>query len=909
MQKIIERESRCRPVNHGPNRSLLTVRERVSLHLLLQNRFALDSDSPKTVTQEGVAKAVEVGRNNVAKVLAEMGKDGVLDTFTRHVKGLPSVRKVYFLTPKGLEEAKTIKQELESSEVEVIDLNGEHHRDEIGRLGNYLPKRYDLLELVNGISQGVLDCRTFHENKLREERRFVDFTDKKPAVRTFFGREREMEVLSSLLTSESRRMVVINGIPGIGKTTLLAKFAQTVRENCNVFWYKVHEWANLKALLRPLAEFLSQMGKRNLEWYLNQTEVPLVGETTHILELDMKEMSALLIFDDVHKADPSVLEFLGAFLTVLEGLKGVRAVCTARELPNFYSRTAVFRGQVEELNMDGLDRRSSVQMMRSRGISEADVEEVFRITSGHPLFLELIDDPKLALGKNIRIFIEQEVFSRLDVAERKIMSIAAIFRYPVLIDAFFIMEEEIHLAAGVERVELDGADYAVSYEAVDSLLSKAIIYESVGRLIGMHDLLREFSLSRLTPRQRRVYHRAAARYYLQDASAPARVEGLYHSIMAGDIATAVAIAAGDGRAIINKGYATQFAPLLERLARDMGGTAKKDLVEINLLQGEVLFLQGEWDRAMEALHTLERSSPVQLDGRVISEINRMIGVIHLHRADYEKAMDFLGMGLEISQRNGDLSSVADILYDMGGVLERRGRNLEAVEHFRRAQEIALELGDDLALGKALYGLGRAHATLREYPEAIRHKKEALSVLERRGDTTMMAKASTSIGNDLCTMGRSQEGMVYLERAAELAGAVGDLSTVGYATSSLAGCKLYQGDLEGAEELVRQCLPISSKLNDPLMQATLRFYGGYIHTHRKEWTKAREEFEGSIDILRKLDAPARLGQWLMEIADIYAQNNDREEAMALLDEAFDIATRLGHEKLLRQVAENRGRLCT
>ncbi len=33
---------------------------------------------------------------------------------------------------------------------------------------------------------------------------------------------------------------------------------------------------------------------------------PLV-ETTHILELDMKDMSALLIFDDVHKADPSVL--------------------------------------------------------------------------------------------------------------------------------------------------------------------------------------------------------------------------------------------------------------------------------------------------------------------------------------------------------------------------------------------------------------------------------------------------------------------------------------------------------------------------------------------------------------------------------------------------------------------------
>jgi len=242
------------------------VKERVFLHLLFQQRFVMDSDSPKSVTQEGVAKAVDVGRNNVAKVLAEMRKEGTVDTFTRHVKGLPSVRKVYFLSAKGLEKAKAIKQDVESTKVDIIDLQGQHLQDEIGRLGNYLPKRYDLLELINGIVQGSIDCRNFHENRMREERRYVDFTDKKPAVRAFYGREREIGMLSDLLTSETKRMVVINGIPGIGKTTLLAKFAQNVRDRTSVFWYKVHEWANLKALLRPLAEFLSQMGRRNLEW-------------------------------------------------------------------------------------------------------------------------------------------------------------------------------------------------------------------------------------------------------------------------------------------------------------------------------------------------------------------------------------------------------------------------------------------------------------------------------------------------------------------------------------------------------------------------------------------------------------------------------------------------------------------
>jgi tetratricopeptide (TPR) repeat protein len=879
------------------------------LHLLFQQRFSMDSDSPKTVTQEGVAEAVEVGRNNVAKVLAELVKEGAVEVSTRHVKGLPSVRKVYFLTPAGLEDARSIKADLETTVIDIIDLHGARHRDEMGHLGNYLPKRYDLLELVLGVSQGCIDCRSFHENRMREERRFVDFTDKKPAVRNFFGRQKEIGLLGDLLTSEVARMVVINGIPGIGKTTLLAKFAQTVRESTNVFWYKVHEWANLKALLRPLAEFLSQMGRRNLEWYLNQTEKPMVGEVSHILEADLKDLSVLLIFDDVHKADTTVMEFLGALLSVLEGLEHVRAVCTARELPSFYSRSFVFGGQVIEVNLEGLDQESSERMLRSRGLREGDLEKVFQMTNGHPLFLELIDDPQLALGKNIRIFIEQEVFSRLGVAERKIMSIAAVFRYPVLIDAFFIMEEEIQRAAGMERVEMDGTDYAVSYEAVDSLLSKAIIYESVGRLIGMHDLLREFSLSRLTLRQRRVYHRAAARYYLQDGSAPARVEGLFHSIMAGDIPTAVSIAAGDGRSIINKGYAAQFSPLLDRLLRDAEGTMGEDLMDIEVLQGEVLYLQGEWDRAIDVLGDLLRKVPGDRDARILSEINRMIGVIHLNRGDYERAMTYLRTGMDICLHSGDRSTLADILYDIGGLLERRGRSEEALAHFEKARVMALELADDLALGKALYGLGRVHATMGEYSKAIVHKKEALSVLERRGDTTMMAKACVSIGNDLCITGASVEGGKYLERSMDLANAVGDLSTVGHSMANLTGCKIGLGDLQGAEDLVRSCVPISIKLNDPLMTSMLRFYSGFISSSRGDWEKAREEFMVAMDILRELDSPVRLGQLLMDIADLSLQHNELDEAVALLQEALDIASRIGHQKLLQQVRENMERLCT
>jgi nitrogen regulatory protein PII-like uncharacterized protein len=223
---------------------LLTVRERVVLHLLAQHKYSQDADAPKVVTQDGIASSIEVGRNNVAKIMTVMSGEGIVDIQSKHVKGLPSVRLVYFLAPKGFEEGKKLKTSIESTAVEVIDLNGEGHDDEVGRIGVYLPNRYSLLELAMGVSRGKFDCASFHEGKVKEERRFVDYSDKKPAIRTFFGREEEMEKLHALLTSQTLKAVMIYGIPGIGKTTLLAKFTQDIRDRINVFWFKVHEWVD-----------------------------------------------------------------------------------------------------------------------------------------------------------------------------------------------------------------------------------------------------------------------------------------------------------------------------------------------------------------------------------------------------------------------------------------------------------------------------------------------------------------------------------------------------------------------------------------------------------------------------------------------------------------------------------------
>ena len=87
------------------------------------------------------------------------------------------------------------------------------------------------------------------------------------------------------------------------------------------------------------------------------------------------------------------------------------------------------------------------------------------------------------------------------------------------------------------------ADYMLDYDTIDSLLSKSLLMESMGRMLSMHDLIREFVYSRLHPRQRKLYHRAAAKYYLQEGTASSSVEALYHSLQASEHKSAIRIAA------------------------------------------------------------------------------------------------------------------------------------------------------------------------------------------------------------------------------------------------------------------------------------------------------------------------------------------------------------------------------
>lgn len=881
-------------------KTLLTVREKVILHILSYHRFIYDADAPAAATQEGIAEAVDVGRNNISKTVNALAKDGLVEIHTKHVKGFPTVKKVYFLTPVGFQAALDLKAEIESIPIKVTDFDGKVHKDIVGKLGVYLPGRYTFLEMVMGVEHGKFDCASFHESRIKAERRYVDYTDRKPAVRNFYGRSEEMKLLSQFINSKTAKVMVVVGIPGMGKTTLIAKFVQDIRDERNLFWYRVHEWVTLKLLLAPLAEFLSQLGRKGLESYLSRNDVPQVGEVTVLLETELKDLSAVIVLDDVQKADPSVDAFLSAIVAVLENLPQVYVICTSREIPSFYSRTAVFKGSVVELMLDGLDKESSFRLLRSRDISEKGLMDIYLATKGHPLFLELVDNPRSALGKNVRMFIEQEVLSKLDFTERRILEVASIFRYPVLIEAFFTMEEEISKQLDGTSKELSYNDYLVDYDTMDSLLSKSLMHESVGRMVGMHDLLRDFFYSRLTPRQRVSYHSAACRYYLQNSSAPSHVEALYHALKAQEHDMAIRIAASHGRDIIAKGYGLPFAPLLSELQAAAPGMGKGERLELLMLEGEVLDVQGEWDRAIGRYEEADRLADPAADQRVLAEIGWRVGLIHLRRSNLERAEDCFNRSLEQATAIDDKHTLVNVHYGLGGIMQDRGRMHEALAEYQRSHDLARSIGDHASIGRALYGIGRIYTGMMEHPQALKAKKEALEEVERTGDVDEIARVCIGIGVTLGDMGDHAEAAKYHERAVEMGRKSGNMFLKGYATRNLASTLIEMGDLSQAEGMLEPVAEVFRKLNNPHLAADVHLMRGYIHSRKRNWEWAKGEFNAALDIVRPMSMPLVLGRWLFEISKEYISNGDREGAGELLAEALRLSSGGEAENLRKEV---------
>ena len=100
-------------------RNKLTQKKLLVLYLRGKEVFISDEGlvfASPDITQEGIARALKIGRSNVPRLLKSLVERGYVKEWKARVNGYTHLKKVYTLTPKGIQLAKEIEQRIHTEE-------------------------------------------------------------------------------------------------------------------------------------------------------------------------------------------------------------------------------------------------------------------------------------------------------------------------------------------------------------------------------------------------------------------------------------------------------------------------------------------------------------------------------------------------------------------------------------------------------------------------------------------------------------------------------------------------------------------------------------------------------------------------------------------------------------------------
>ena len=622
----------------------------------------------------------------------------------------------------------------------------------------------------------------------------VDVEQRSPVP--LIGRDRELTLLEQIferaLQEKGVQLVTVSGEPGVGKSRLVWEFHTFVDDRPEiVFWRQgrclpygegITFWA-LGEIVKAHAGILESDGPDEAttklsaavetagveaserDWVRSHL-APLVGATSDgaggggereeafaawraFIEAVASERPLVLVVEDLHWADPAMLEFLEHLVDWAAEVQLV-VVCTAR--PELYERTPGWGGGMRNSSTLGLaplgqeDTARLVGALLDQAVLPASTQQaLLERAGGNPLYAEefvrmLVDRGVLQRRGDVWTLDEAAEFplpetvqaliaARLDtlIPERK-----ALLHDAAVVGKVFWSGTLASMGARDERDVREGLHELARKELVRPARRSSV--EGQAEYSFWHLLIRDVAYAQIPRAGRADKHRAAAAWI--EGMAGERVAD-HAELLAFHHEEALRLAAAAGAATTDADR--EAAARFLRLAADK--TASLDM------------------------------------GRSVGYLERALG--HLSHDPVGRARA--------------LAKLCELSF-------AAGRLDQALAAGREAMELSAAAGDRLGQGNAMAWLAGAVHTKGEGPESRRLATEAVALLEREPPGQELAHAYAQQIGGLMLLDRNNEVLEVADRAIDLARKVGHETSAMVILQHRGIARAKNGDRGGLEDL-------------------------------------------------------------------------------------------------------------
>jgi|GEM_PF-521756 len=620
----------------------------------------------------------------------------------------------------------------------------------------------------------------------------------------FVGRERETDLYKKFLAKKTPWVLIITGLGGIGKSTLLHRLIEytakepdlsetgvimldfadeELRNNplklldkltkdtasyCDVQQIDVE----LKNELQQNFDQLAQLSQERIQTGVNEAEDLALREMRHqmrqlateafYIQIKTFKLDRLIIILDTCEwlNEPEGVE-VGQWV-LNELIPGIHTRVRQKSLPcsvviasRVQPRLDVINGQEQRrLNLPMLGKVEVDQYLEHMGMQDADLRQrVYEVTHGHALCISIIGDfwQKREEGTQpltLADLPEQQLEEFSEIAlirftnERVLKQLKTPFKE---LTRYGVLLRSFDLPL-LKIVFPELLPESAALERFNQLIHYPYIESRGNYRYAFHELVRE-ALAEETqkedPESWKSYHKRALDYFIQTLS---RSPDWHYHFLAYDEKQGLMEWQQAIQEARESGKREYIGALLQAALDKALKLSPAARAEVVYEQGRFNYYGGQWEEALKSYQEALTSFQEVGDYLGQAKVLAAIGDVQRVFAKQDDALASYEQALASFQQVGDGLGRAKVLQAIGDVQRLRNEPRAALLNYEQALDLFQRVGDYPGQAKVLEAIGDVQGLLNDYDAALQSYEQALALYQEEKNRLKRAKVLKAIGD-------------------------------------------------------------------------------------------------------------------------------------------------------------------
>lgn len=673
-----------------------------------------------------------------------------------------------------------------------------------------------------------------------------------PALGIFIDRVDVIDEIRRFFHEDVGRLIVLQGFPGMGKTTLAARLSGLIRSRVRaVLWFKCHpDRLSSDVLFAKFHAFFEENEDHSLRGIWNDMNPGLFDVKINRLIRALDSNRYLIVFDefenwlgdDFRIKNEHVKKVLSDIFCAAHKSK---FILVSHKRPAFEPLTIPLPfGSMKEHTVLGLSEPYAIQLLRESGLDIEDEELMGRIVNycdGNPLLLQMFSyqvrirrrDPGelIEAGAKETKFANllREATSGLSRESRRELERLSVFRLPL----------------SNRRQKTPGVHYNT---AVEPLVDRFLVIS--GESIDVPIIVKNFMLETLSESRRLELHKEAAAFYkqLHGDRTPRDYETLqsvleeaYHRFQGGDNEHAATIVMPAVVLLVDWGYIEQAEQQALQVEHNVSDNHL--LAQCAGILGRINDLRSNYTAALEYFeNALELYISVNDHGGAAGTMFR-IGSIYNALRQFKRADTYFQRCIEHCDKHGVNEKRGGALLSMAwNRKEQAFETGKVLELYRSSLEYAEKEKDYITVSSAHRQIGFLLWSKRQNKEeALRHYEQALRISRSSNLVKEIGAIHVDLGYLHNEWGEYSEAGKNCLQAIEILKALGNNYALGNAYCNFAGVMESTGMVDNAVRYYELSIKISSEIKNFGCTAYAALRLGMVHQKQNNLGEAKKRF--------------------------------------------------------------------